>query len=809
MKKQISSIWSIAVLILTVHAACPGGFDEDGPNACWRRDLAWLPTVDRVYSTGDLVVSPDGDDANPGTAEKPVRSLAVARDLLRKRSQDRAAKHSAGPVLVWLRGGRHLLTRTLSLGASDGGSAEAPVIYQSWPGERAEFTGAIGLPRAGFELVSKERDLRRLHPAARGRAMVTRIDDQRLVTLLQTTSAAIDINGTMGRETRFPNRGFAHLGRIADPGAVYTEGRSPGDPPRFTVDEPIGARFPIREPHDGNWQDEVAWNRNVRVTGYFLCDWLRETRRAARIDAEGVLTLDGFTRYGVKQQTPVPRRAYLTGLLCEMDAPGEWFFDRDSQRLFVMPPEVPWETVNVWAGPGFVAAKDVSHLAFVNIDITGISDPRSPAAVSIENCRGVVLAGCTILNSSRMAVAIKGGSGCGLQSCDIHDVTAHLQVEGGDTRSLTPCGHFVDNCHLTQVAAEDFYGRVAIRGVGIRFTNNLIHNFPGQPVTPAGNDQLLARNEIFNVGVEEGDGGAIYAAAQPWAGYGQIMRHNFLHHLMCVPQLHPRGGIYLDQFSGGSEIVGNVLHKAAHRAILINGGSGVLVRDNLITETPIGIYQTAGYAAQTVRDLARFEKGELKRGDVGDYVWRMEQALGSGGWNAPPWSERFPRFAAIMNQPDERRFSPIGCEITGNRFSRCGADFLWRLPGPTSGTGKPTTIDVHDLADVPDVVARGNGDVPWDAFQDPAELNFSAAAGDVNALPEIPFAEIGLYADRWRPNPPDKAAYRRAVRDFFDGIPSYDAAAKYRLEEQAAGGRRLNTGRLLHPQFSLAHPEKP
>lgn len=803
-----STRWSILILVFAIPAACMAEFDEHGPGGCWRKDLSWLPSAERVYAKGDLVIAPDGDDANPGTVEQPLRSLAAARDRLRQRRDDRAGSDPAGPVVIWLRGGRYRVIQTLRLNSGDGGSAGAPVIYQSWPGERAEFTGAIGLARAGFESVSDEPDLQRLHPAARGRAMVTRIDDQRLVTLLQTTSAAIDIDGTMGREARFPNRGFAHLGRIADPGAIYTQGRSPGEPPRFTVDEPIGARFPIREPHDGKWQDEVMWNRNVRITGYFLYDWMRETCRAARIDADGVLTLDSYTRYGVKQQTSVPRRAFLTGLLCEMDAPGEWFFDRDSQRLFVMPPDAPWKKVNVWSGPGFVAVKDAAHLAFMNIDITGIADPRSPAAVSIENCRDVVLAGCTIRNSGRMAVRITGGSGCGLQSCDIHDVTAHLQIEGGDTRSLTPCGHFVDNCHLTQVAAEDFYGRVAIRGVGIRFTNNLIHNFPGQPVTPIGNDQLLARNEIFNVGVEEGDGGAIYAAAQPWAGYGQIIRHNFLHHLICVPQLHPRGGIYLDQFHGGSEIVGNVLHKAAHRGILINGGSGVLVRDNLITETPIGVFQTAGYAAQAVRDLARFDAGELKRGDVGDYVWRMEQALGPGGWNDPPWSDRFPRFAAMMNEPDERRLSPIGCEITGNRFSRCGADFLWRLPGPTGDSGKPTTIDVHDLADVPDVVAGGNSDVPWDAFQDPAELDFSAAAGDVNALPEIPFAEIGLYADRWRSNPPDKAAYRRAVRDFFDGIPSYDDAAKYRVEEQAAGGRRLNTGPLILPQFSLSSPDK-
>ena len=424
-----STRWSILILVFAIPAVCLAGVDEDGPDGCWRKDLSWLPPPDRGYAEGDLVVAPNGDDANPGTAKQPLRSLAAARDRLRKRSQNPAQ----GPVIVWLRGGPHAFRRTLTLGASDGGSTEAPVIYQSWPRERAELSGSIPLSRTEFVGVSDEGDIARLHPATRGRAVVARIADPRLVTFLQTTSAAIDIDGTMGREARFPNRGFAHLGRIVDPGAVYTAGRSPGDPPRFTVDEPIGARFPIREPHDGNWQDEVGWNRNVRVTGYFRYDWIREVRRVARIDADDVLTLDGFTRYGVRQQTPVPRRAFLNGLLCEMDAPGEWFFDRDSRRLFVMPPESGWETVNVWAGPGFMAAKDVAHLAFVNVDITGIADPRSPAAVLIESCHGVVLAGCTIRNSSRMAVRIAGGSGCGLQSCDIHDVSGHVQMEGGDT----------------------------------------------------------------------------------------------------------------------------------------------------------------------------------------------------------------------------------------------------------------------------------------------------------------------------------------------------------------------------------------
>jgi hypothetical protein len=793
--------------LVAFSIAAGSAADEDGPDAVWKRDLAWLTVVRNEPAAGDVVVSPTGDDAAAGTADRPVRTLTAARNMLRRNRDAAGEAGFAGPVVVWLRGGRHQFDHTLTLEPRDGGTQDAPVVYRSWPGERAIFDGAIRLPLARFTLVTGEHDLARLHPQARGHAVVATIDDQRLQGLLASTSTNIDIDGAMGREARFPNHGFAHVGKILDRGAVYCHGRTPGEPPRFSVAEPIGGRFPLRESHEGDWLAEVAWNRHARLTGYLMYDWYRETLRIAAVDAEGVLTLDGSTRYGVQQITPVPRRVFVTGLLGEMDAPGEWFFDRETNRLFVMPPATEGEALNVWAGPSLVAAKQTAYVAFVDIDITGVADARSPAVVTIEGCDHVVLAGCTIRNSSRKAAVIRGGASCGLQSCDIYDVTSHVTVEGGDARTLTPCRHFVDNCHFTQVEAEDFYGGVAIRGVGIRFTNNLVHNFPGQPVTPGGNDQLLARNEIFNVGFTEGDGGAIYASAAPWGGYGQVVRHNFVHHLICTPQLHPRGGIYFDQLYGGPEVTGNVLYKAAHRAILVNGGAGVLIRDNVVVETPIGIYQTAAYAQSTVRDLPRYAAGELPRGDVGDYLWRMEQAIGPEGWNRPPWSERFPRFAAIMNQPDQRRFAPIGCELTGSRFCRNEQNFVWRIPAaePAAGEGKPQPSDLTDPATVTDLVAADNHDVPWDVFRDPEALDFSPAAGREPELPEIPFAAIGLYQDAWRRNPPDKHAYRTAVREFFANIPSYAADARYRLEEQAAGGRRLDSGRL----FFSSDPPRP
>ena len=119
-------------------------------------------------------------------------------------------------------------------------------------------------------------------------------------------------------------------------------------------------------------------------------------------------------------------------------------------------------------------------------------------------------------------------------------------------------------------------------------------------------------NEFFNIGIEEGDGGTIYSGAQ-MTSWGNIYRHNFLHHLMCVPQAHPRGGIYPDDGDMGDTITENLFYKAAHRAVLINGGAGQTVTKNIFLNGHIGIYNREVGCEKTYLDQARYDKGELKR----------------------------------------------------------------------------------------------------------------------------------------------------------------------------------------------------
>jgi hypothetical protein len=426
-----------------------------------------------------------------------------------------------------------------------------------------------------------------------------------------------------------------------------------------------------------------------------------------------------------------------------------------------------------------------SHLTIR--DITVQCTASGEAVVVVKGGSNNLLAGCTFRNSTRTGVVLSGGTNNGMEGCDLYDLGAHLTLEGGDPKTLMPAGNYARNNHFSQLESRDLYGRVRIRGVGNVYQNNLLHNFVGQPITVGGNDHVFERNEIFNVGIEEGDGGAVYSGAQMWS-YGNVYRHNFLHHLMCMPQAHPRGGIYPDDLDAGDTIVENVFYKAAHRAVLLNGGAANVVTHNIFINGHIGVYNTEAWAKGLIKAQPKYDSGELKRGDKMDHIWRTEQAVGKKGWNIAPWSTKYPLFKKVMNQPI-RRYYPIECTVSHNLFCGNRQNTAFRR-----GWGDKK---MENMEDVDYIEAADNRNIPLEDFVDPTCLDFRFKEGKRPAgFPGIPFDQIGLYVDQYRPHIPDKAAYRRVLKAKWDNRKSHDENAMYD-PKTVTGLIYFNTGKLV------------
>lgn len=85
-----------------------------------------------------LYVSPQGGDGNPGTMDKPLATLARARDLLREQRRNGSLRE---PAQVVVRAGTYYFPEPLVLGPEDSGTAEAPLTFRAAPGEKAVLSG--------------------------------------------------------------------------------------------------------------------------------------------------------------------------------------------------------------------------------------------------------------------------------------------------------------------------------------------------------------------------------------------------------------------------------------------------------------------------------------------------------------------------------------------------------------------------------------------------------------------------------------------------------------------------------------------
>ena len=107
--------------------------------------LAALPTRAALW------VSAGGNDANPGTEEQPLRTIARARDLVRTLNRD-----MSDDITVFI-SGEHRVDRPIELGPEDSGTNGFNVVYTAAPGEHPVVSG--GYRVVGWSLIDKGRNL--------------------------------------------------------------------------------------------------------------------------------------------------------------------------------------------------------------------------------------------------------------------------------------------------------------------------------------------------------------------------------------------------------------------------------------------------------------------------------------------------------------------------------------------------------------------------------------------------------------------------------------------------------------------------
>jgi hypothetical protein len=242
----------------------------------------FLLACSHAVSAAELHVHPRGDDSNPGTSAKPLRTFDGARAVVRKIADKKE------PVRVLFAAGIYYTTPVV-FEAADSGTAAAPVIYQAATGAEVVISGGslLQLDWTPFK-----------DGIFKARVPEGFITDQ------------LFVNGRRMHLARYPN--FDAKAKYF--GGIATDAFSKERAARWA--DPRGGF--IHAMHKHLWGDF-----HYVITGK---------------DATGGVTFEGGwqnnRRLGMHDKI-----RFVENIFEELDAPGEWFLDTKNRTLYFYPPK--------------------------------------------------------------------------------------------------------------------------------------------------------------------------------------------------------------------------------------------------------------------------------------------------------------------------------------------------------------------------------------------------------------------------------------------------------------------------------------
>lgn len=699
----------------------------------------------------EFFVSPNGDDAHPGTQALPFASLEQARDAVRDlRSQVSVSE----PVTVWLEGGDYILENRLQFTTLD-----SNVRYRALPGEIPRVLGGPSISASDFQLVTSQSPVwNRLLTSARGN-----------VVAADLAALGISDYGTLR------SRGFSGVSN--SPMELYVNGRPmtlarwPNRGSFANTSSPVSAlQFTYTGTRPERWTEaDELW-----VHGYFQHLWADFARPAVLDTANKTITLTEEMTYGM--QTGRPWFAF--NLLEELDIPGEYYIDRSTGMLYYWP-SAPLEESD------FVLSKLENEL----IRIQGAADMLFEGVTFLAGRQSLLritegennrFVHCRFLGSGHAGVIIDG-TGNGLERCEVaYTGGAAVILDGGDRATLTPGGNYVKHSRIHHFGrlTLTYQGGVHFRGVGQVARHNRIHDGDHTGVRIIGNDHELAYNHIHDVLKWTYDMGMIYTG-RDWSFRGNVIRRNFLHDGLSGFSSFVFG-VYLDDAASGYEVDSNVFYKVGGAAMFNAGGHENRWINNYVV------------------DSGAFHRGEFRNSQLSSNQntgnsWDMLHKLNQFPWKEETWLNAYPELAPVPNTYSGARswYDPI--------YNRVNQNISWlnnvQYQGSVYGFYESRANNLNDF-----------GDSPLNPkFRDIQTLDFTLEANSpAHGLPgfeEIPFYEIGLpplwtgaRSQNWQdpqnwspsfvPDQLDTALFDRSVSD----TPEVEVQAEIRVRRIMISG---------------------
>lgn len=555
----------------------------------------------------NIYISPYGNDKNKGTKDQPVASLQRAQQLV---MDFKVQQITGDTITVYLREGIYHIEKGLVLGAEDTGTENTPVVYRSYPGEKAVISGAVAIEN--YRPLPKDHVLYKKDPEVAAKiieidlreAGLTEFEKLRLSGFSGSNEPRpyvfreLHFNGKPMPLSRWPNKGFTKFsGLVRDTSAA-------GERIRILYDDL----------HISGWKDEP----NIILHGYWYHLWADAWEQVEEIDpAKRLIRLaPPYNHYTFRKDHPFA--AY--NVIAEIDRPGEWAYDPRKGKIYFYPPgnvENATLEFSICKDP-LLTLNNTEWITFRDV----VFEMGAGEGLRISNSSNINIDHCVIHACARDGIIMEGGNDNTISSCEIYDMgRGGIKVKGGNRETLERSGYLIDNSHIHELSRIDrtYTPGVWVDGVGTTITHCRIHDVPSSAMRINGNEHLVEYNEMYHVVTESDDQGAIDMWGDP-TYRGNVFRYNYIHDIGPygddeVNAHCGRAGIRLDDAISGNLVFGNVFRNCSggnFGAVQFHGGKENMVQNNLFVDCSAGISFTSwGYdhwINYTKRSLGFFER---------------------------------------------------------------------------------------------------------------------------------------------------------------------------------------------------------
>lgn len=669
-----------------------------------------------------IFVDVKAKNGGDGSFENPFNDIQSAKTAAASSSKNEK-------VTVYIREGEYELTKGLEFSNRDSGTKENPVTFCAYNGENVVISGAKTIKKSMAKLLGDETVRSKVPKASQGAIWEIdlsktgvkefgKLPGSEVFSALGTTYAESNYSefiydDAVMNMARYPNADYLTVSSVlSDEGSGLEQvkllqlSEDAVDVKRWEglSDVPVAVQ-------------DSSWGYRYTFTKMFGIDAVKNA-----ISVKG--NLSPFN---------AESRFFVYNLPQELDAPCEYYFDRENSKIYFYSPDK-----NLSKSMKITVLSD-SFLKFnsaENITFKGIKfeNGRGDGA-SISNSKNIVIDDCVFTNIGGMGITCYNGYDCQVSSCEISNigyVGVLFYTDGpkyADIKNMVRSNHIIKdndiyNCGRIKAATCE-----AIRlnhVIGVSVLNNRIHNVPHSGILGYAVDSLVAYNEVYDTNRECFDAGAIYFGGTYTHNRGLVIEKNYVHDNHRDSRLSGGAvvGIYLDDKTSGVTVNQNVVQKN-FLAMLIGGGNDHIITDNLNVDNNANItYDNRGM-------------NWSKSGTAN----QMAAELNYIGWPNSLWEKKFPTLVKLdemSSAGDDAAGIPYDATITGNMIVGSGSA---GITTPVIENAKAYEEHIKISEDMFDFVDKDNYDLRYTE-------NSKIYTENNSDFPVIDFENIGLSQKR-------------------------------------------------------------